>query len=339
MTYRIAVGHSDIAFEAEPGEAVLDAAERAGYSLPYSCRKGVCSSCEAGLASGTLKVGPRTVEGPQAGVLLCQGKPLSDIVIRPHRIERRNTSARRTIRARVFRIERPAPDVVCLLLRFAVSVRAKFKAGQYLRITLPNGDTRNFSMANPPQESDGVRLHIRHIPGGVFSEQILAKLKPDDELTVEVPHGEFFLREETKKPIVFIATGTGFAPIKAMIEDLMRRNEGRQATLYWGGRRSSDLYMQDLARKWAAKEDWFRFVPVLSEPDPSWRGRTGLVHKAVAEDFLDLSHHQVYACGNPVMVKVARAELATHGLPAEEFFADPFVASGQQPAELVSSGA
>jgi ferredoxin len=177
MTYRIAVAHSDVVFDAEPGETVLDAAERAGFSLPYSCRKGVCSSCEAGLASGTLKIGSQTVEGPQPAVLLCQGKPLSDVVIRPRRIERRNTAALRTIKARVFRIDRPAPDVVTLLLRFAVSVRAKFRAGQYLRILLPNGDTRNFSMANPPQESDGVRLHIRHIPGGLFSEQILASLK------------------------------------------------------------------------------------------------------------------------------------------------------------------
>jgi NAD(P)H-flavin reductase/ferredoxin len=335
MTYRIAVAHSDVVFDAEAGETVLDAAERAGFSLPYSCRKGVCSSCEAGLASGTLKIGSETVEGPQPAVLLCQGKPLSDVVIRPRRIERRNTAALRTIKARVFRIDRPAPDVVTLLLRFAVSVRAKFRAGQYLRILLPNGDTRNFSMANPPQESDGVRLHIRHIPGGLFSEQILASLKLDDELTIEIPHGDMSLRDDGGKPIVFIATSTGFAPVKSMIEDLINRNLSREVSFYWGGRRPTDLYMAELPQKWQARERWFRFVPVLSEPDPSWEGRTGHVHKAVAEDFPDLSSHQVYACGNPVMVKAARTAFVTsHQLPDEQFYADPFVASGNQPAQI-----
>jgi NAD(P)H-flavin reductase/ferredoxin len=333
MTYRIAVAHSDVTFVAEPGETVLDAAERAGFALPYSCRKGVCSNCEAGLALGTLKIGSKTVEGPQPAVLLCQGKPLSDIVIRPHRIERRNTAGPRTIKARVFRIDRPEPDVVTLLLRFAVSVRAKFRAGQYLRILLPNGDTRNYSMANPPQESDGVRLHIRHIPGGLFSEQVLASLRLNDELTLEIPHGNMSLRDETGKPIIFIATGTGFAPIKSMIEDLINRNLSRGVTFYWGGRCPADLYMADLARKWAAREPWFRFIPVLSEPDPSWAGRTGHVHDTVAKDLPDLSGHQVYACGNPVMVKAARTTFVTsHRLPKEEFYADPFVASGNPPA-------
>jgi NAD(P)H-flavin reductase len=268
-------------------------------------------------------------------VLLCQGRPLSDIVIRPHRIERRNTAARRTIKARVFRIDRPAPEVVTLLLRFAVSVRAKFRAGQYLRIVLPNGDTRNFSMANPPQESDGVRLHIRHIPGGLFSERILAKLKLGDELTVELPYGDMSLRDDAGKPIIFIATGTGFAPVKSMIGDLINRNLSREVTFFWGGRRPADLYMAGLARKWETRERWFRFVPVLSEPDPSWAGRTGLVHKAVAEDFPDLSNHQVYACGNPVMIKSARgAFITSHRLPGKEFYADPFVASGNNHAQI-----
>jgi len=187
------------------------------------------------------------------------------------------------------------------------------------------------------QESDGVRLHIRHVPGGLFSEQILASLKLDDELTVEIPHGDMSLRDDAGKPIIFIATGTGFAPIKSMIEDLINRNLSREVTFYWGGRRPADLYMADLARKWETRERWFRFVPVLSKPDPSWAGRTGRVDEAVAQDFPDLSSLQVYACGNPVMVKAARTAFVTsHQLPDEEFYADPFVASGTQ---LALSGA
>jgi NAD(P)H-flavin reductase/ferredoxin len=331
MTYQVSIGHSQITFPANADETVLDAAERAGYSLPYSCRKGVCSTCEAELRSGTVTVGSNRIEGPQAAVLLCRAKPTSDILIHPHRIERRDPSARKVITARVFRLMRPAPDVVTMLLRFPVSIRAKFKAGQYLRILMPEGDTRNFSMANPPQESDGAHLHIRHVPGGKFSEEMLAHLKLGDTLDIEIPYGEFFLREDGKKSVVCIATGTGFAPIKSIIEDMIRRGIKRPTRLYWGGRHRQDLYMAALPEKWAARTTWFSFVPVLSEPDREWQGRRGLVHHAVLEDVPDLSNCQVYACGNPLMVGSARHDFETTArLKDEQFFADRFVPSGDE---------
>jgi NAD(P)H-flavin reductase/ferredoxin len=333
MPFQVSIGHSGIKFPADADETVLDAAERAGYSLPYSCRKGVCSTCEAELRSGSVTVGSRGIEGPQAAVLLCRAKPKSDILIHPHRIERRDpsASARKVITARVFRLNLPAPDVVTMLLRFPVSIRAKFKAGQYLRILMPGGDTRNFSMANPPQESDGAHLHIRHVAGGKFSEEMLAHLKLGDTLDIELPYGEFFLREDGGKSIVCIATGTGFAPIKSIIEDMIKRRMKRPTRLYWGGRHRADLYMAELPEKWAARATWFSFVPVLSEPDPGWQGRRGLVHQAVLEDMPDLSSCQVYACGNPLMIRRARHEFeTTAGLKDEQFFADPFVPSGDE---------
>lgn len=329
MTFKVSIDKSHISFGCETGETVLDAAERAGYSLPYSCRKGVCSSCEGGLRDGVVSVGAARVAAPKDDVLFCQAKPDSDVLIHPKRIERHDPDARKTITAGVYRITRPADDVAILQLRFPAGVRARFKAGQYLRIAMPDGDTRNFSMANPPHESDGAQLHIRHVPGGRFSEGVLAMLQPGDKLEVELPYGDFYLRTGSDKPIVGLVTGTGFAPLKSMIEDLIKRGNRRPVQLYWGGRRRRDLYLTDLAAKWAARAAWFTVTPVLSEPDADWQGATGLVHHAVLRDHRDLSGAQVYACGNPVMIRQARRDFETSAaLPADQFFADPFVPSG-----------
>lgn len=326
MTFVVSIGHSDIRFPIEREETVLDAAERAGLALPYSCRKGVCTTCEAPLRTGVVAIGARAIAAPNAGVLLCRATPASDITILPHRVERRDPAARKTIDARVFRLNRPAPDVVTLLLRFPVSIRARFKAGQYLRVVMPDGDTRNYSMANAPGESDGAQLHIRHVPGGKFSEGILANLGQGATLKVEIPYGEFFLRDASDKALVLIATGTGFAPLKSIVEDLIRRDIRRPCRLYWGARTSRDLYLRDLPEKWAARHSWFSFHPVISEPEAGWCGRRGLVHAAVMEDLPDLSQHQVYACGNPTMVRSAQTDLpARCRLDSDDFFADAFV--------------
>jgi NAD(P)H-flavin reductase/ferredoxin len=326
MTYNVAIGHSDIAFPADPGETVLDAAERAGYSLPYSCRKGVCSTCEAGLRAGTVDIGSRSIAGPASAVLLCRARPKSDIIVHPRRIERRDVSGTKVIDAWVFRLKWPTEEVATLLLRFPVSIRAKFKAGQYLRVKSPDGTARNFSLANAPQESDGAQLHIRHIEGGHFSEAVLERLKLGDRLRIEIPFGDFFLREDTDRPIVCIATGAGFAPVKSMVEYLIRRESTRAVRFYWSGRQAQDLYMRELPEKWARKLPWFEFVPVLTAADASWSGRKGLVHRAVLQDVPDLSNFQVYASGNPLMIRKARADFTREaGLPEDQFFAEPFV--------------
>jgi NAD(P)H-flavin reductase/ferredoxin len=333
MTFTVAVDASGIEFPCEPGETVLDAAERAGYALPYSCRKGVCSTCEGDLRRGEVAVGSRHFAGPSDDVLLCQARPCSNVLVHVRRVQRRDPDARKTVTAKVYRINRPVEDVAILQLRFPAGIRAKFLAGQYLRIKMPDGDTRNFSMANPPHESDGVQLHIRQVPGGRFSEGVLAGLRQGDTLDVELPYGDFHLRPDSDKPVVCLATGTGFAPLKSIVEDLIRRGNKRPVHLYWGGRHQRDLYLLDLPRKWAARAGWFTFIPVLSEPDPDWNGAAGLVHHAVLRDLTDLSGWEVYACGNPLMIRHARRDFRTiAGLSDGGFFADPFVPSGNDPA-------
>jgi CDP-4-dehydro-6-deoxyglucose reductase len=222
----------------------------------------------------------------------------------------------------VHKLERLADDVVAIYLRLPANERLQFLAGQYLEFLLKDGSRRSFSMGNAPHDDELIQLHVRHVPGGQFTDHVFNRMKERDILRFEGPLGTFFLREESQKPIVFVASGTGFAPIKSVIEHALRKNIARQMTLYWGGRRPRDLYMDALARQWP-----ITYVPVISDalPEDRWNGRTGFVHRAVMQDFPDLSAYQVYACGVPVMVDAARRDFTTVcKLPEDEFYADSF---------------
>ena len=343
MTFTVRVAESGISFPCEPREFVLDAAERAGYSMPSSCRKGVCNTCEAGLVEGEVEQRGRGRRTARDGLaLMCRSQPRADLTIRPKRFERIDIFRRKTITARIFRLARPAPDVTLLTLRFPIGLRAPFKAGQYLQIIMEDGDRRNFSMANATSHNDGAELHIRHVPGGTFSVNTLSRLSVGDPLQVELPYGDFYLRA-SDRPVILLASGTGFAPIKSIIETAIHAGNRRPMHLYWGARTREDIYLAELPARWAARLAWFSFTPVLSEPSSSWTGRKGLVHDTVREDHNDLSGTDVYACGNPLMVSAAQTHFrGDHGLPDAQFFADAFVESGPsashdlQPAAISS---
>lgn len=334
MTNQIKIEGSEVAFSCEHGETVLDAATRNGIELPYSCRKGVCGNCRGLVLEGQLV--PSTAGGSaEAGIhapnehLFCHAQAASDLLIRPRSWQRIDPDARKTLQAKVFRVTQAASDVTVLQLRFAAGMRAKFLAGQYLQVVLPDGQRRSYSMANAPHESDGVQLHIRHVPGGHFSIDVLPGLKPGDFLQLELPHGDFWLREDSERPLVMVAGGTGFAPLKSIIDHMVRRKIGRPLTLYWGSRLPEGLYAQEVIARWQQGQlPDLRYVPVVSDvgDDISWRGRTGLVHEAVLADQADLSGHDVYACGAPAMVAaLRRACIEQRGLPEQRFFSDAFV--------------
>jgi CDP-4-dehydro-6-deoxyglucose reductase, E3 len=203
---------------------------------------------------------------------------------------------------------------------------------------MKNGKRRSFSLANAPHDDELLQLHVRNYLGGTFAEHVFTRMKERDILRFEGPLGTFFLREDSDKPIIFVASGTGFAPVKSILEHAfhvrnLRGNE-RQMTLYWGNRTKADLYMADLAESWQRKHDNFTFIPVLSEalPPDNWSGRTGLVHQAVLEDLDDLAGYQVYACGAPAMVEAAHKDFTKlRGLPEDEFFSDAFTVSPSEP--------
>jgi len=315
-------------FQVEDGEAVLAAALRQGFVLPYSCKNGVCGSCKGKILAGTVDYGvyhQKTLtdeEKAQGKALFCQAKPLTDLVLEARTLGAAKDIQIKKLPCRVQKMERLAEDVMVLHLKLPANEKLNFLAGQYIEFLLKDGGRRSFSMANPPHDAELIQLHVRHVAGGQFTDHVFNKMKERDILRCEGPLGTFFLREDSDKPIVFVASGTGFAPIKSVIEHALHKGIKRQMTLYWGGRRPKDLYMNDLATSWP-----FRYVPVISDalPEDNWTGRTGFVHRAVMQDIPDLSRCQVYACGVPIMVDSAKRDfIAQCKLPEEEFYADTF---------------
>ncbi len=320
------------AFQVEEGEAVLAAALRQGIMLPYGCKNGACGSCKGKVVSGSVDYGSyqrkalTDEEKAQGKALFCQAKALSDLVIEARTVAAAGDIQVRTLPCRVQRMERLADDVMALHLKLPANEKLVFLAGQYLEFLLKDGARRSFSMANAPHDAELLQLHVRHVAGGQFTDHVFGKMKERDILRFDAPLGTFFLREDSDKPIVFVASGTGFAPIKAVIEHMIHKGIARPMTLYWGGRRPKDLYMNALAEGWAA-QGHLKYVPVISDalPEDNWTGRTGFVHRAVMQDFPDLSGHQVYACGVPIMVDSAKKDfIGQCRLPEEEFYADTF---------------
>jgi CDP-4-dehydro-6-deoxyglucose reductase len=329
-------------FQVEEGEAVLAAALRQGFVLPYGCKNGACGSCKGKIVAGTVDYGvyqakALTDEEKALGkALFCQARPLTDLVIEARTIGAAKDIQVKTLPCRVQKMERVAEDVIILGLKLPANERLQFLAGQYLEFLLKDATRRSFSMGNAPHDDELLQLHVRHVAGGQFTDHVFGKMKERDILRFEGPQGTFFLREDSTKPIVFVASGTGFAPIKSIIEHAIHKGIARPMTLYWGGRRPKDLYMNALAEGWAA-QGRITYVPVISDalPEDHWTGRTGFVHRAVMQDFPDLSALQVYACGVPIMVDSARRDfIALCKLPEDEFYADSFTtqADTAQPA-------
>jgi CDP-4-dehydro-6-deoxyglucose reductase len=333
MPYQVTIQPSGHCFRVDEDEAILTAALREGFALPYGCRNGACGSCKGKLLEGRVDYGQyqdsalKPEEKTAGKMLFCVGKPRSDLVIEAREISAAKDIAAKTLPSRVQKMERRADDVMVLKLKLPASERLQFLAGQYLDFLLKDGKRRSYSIANPPHADELIELHLRHVPGGLFTDHVFSAMKEKDILRINGPLGSFFIREDSDKPMIFVAGGTGFGPIKAMLEHLFEERSPRQLVLYWGARSLKDLYMAELPARWEQGHANFSFIPVLSEPNAEdyWNGRTGYVHQAVLEDLEDLSGYQVYACGAPVMVDSARKSFTERGLPAEEFFADSFV--------------
>lgn len=342
MSFRIQIQPANREFEVQRDEAILAGAIRHGIGLPYGCRDGACGSCKSRLLEGRVVHGAHqakalTADEEAAGlVLTCCATPQTDCVIEARSVPGAGEFAVMKLPTRVLAITRPAPDVAVLRLQLPANQAFRYHAGQYVEFILAGGVRRSYSMANAPDHlgtPPAIELHIRHMPGGVFTDQVFNTLKEKDILRMEGPFGSFFLRTDSAAPIVLLASGTGFAPIKAIIEQLRANGDQRTVTLYWGCRSRADLYQHDWAEQMAREMPNLRYEPVLSEPadGDAWRGRVGLVHQAVMADWPDLSGHQVYACGAPLMVDAAQRDFVERcGLPADEFFADAFTSAADK---------
>ncbi|SDV49359.1 CDP-6-deoxy-delta-3,4-glucoseen reductase [Chitinasiproducens palmae] len=336
MSYTVTLKKSGRQFQAEADESILAAALRQGVGLPYGCKNGACSSCKAEIVAGEVDQGPHAAsalandEKTRGFALLCCANARSDVEIDVREVNGVGDVPVKKLPCRVSELVRASDDAMIVRLQLPANERLQFLAGQYLEFILKDGKRRAYSIASSPHADGPLELHIRHLPGGVFTDHVFGAMKPRDILRFEGPLGTFFLREDTDKPVVLLCSGTGFAPIKAIVEHMIFKEIRRPVTLYWGGRRKRDLYLAEAAQRWAAEHAHIRFVPVLSEPDADdgWTGRTGFVHRAVIEDLPDLAGYEVYACGAPVMVESAQRDFtAHHGLPADAFFADAFTSA------------
>lgn len=337
MTFSVTVQPSGHRFDVDDSETVLAAALRSGIGLPYGCKNGACGSCRGRVVDGRVRHDPHQASAlssedeARGFALFCSARPDSDLVIEVREVRGIGEIPIKKLPARVATLARVAPDVAIVRLQLPAAERLQYLPGQYVDIILKDGRRRSYSLAGAPGLADQVELHIRHTPGGIFTDHVFGagptQMKERDILRFEGPLGSFFLRDDSTRPIVMVASGTGFAPIKSIVEHAVVKALARPITLYWGGRRPQDLYMDDLARGWEAALPDFRYVPVVSDAtaEDAWTGRGGFVHRAVLEDFADLSAHQVYACGAPVMVDAARREFVhDRGLPDNEFYADAF---------------
>jgi len=337
MTFKITLEATGHIFNAEENEFILDAALRQGINFPYGCRSGSCGTCLGQVVSGKVEYPeglPLTVmdhEHKKGKAVFCVSVAKSDLVLDVKEIESSAEIEIKTLPARVASLRKLANDVMEMSLTLPANERLAFRAGQYIEFILRDRSRRAFSIANSPSNDETIELHLRYIKGGTFTEHVFNEMKEKAILRFEGPFGSFQISESSNRPLILIAGGTGFAPIKAMVEQLIEEGDTRPIQFYWGARAKVDLYRNDLPEKWAFQHEHINYVPVLSEPDDNWQGRTGFVHAAVVEDFAGLSGFDVYMAGPPPMVDAAKKSFSKLGLPKDCLFSDSFEFAERRP--------
>jgi len=332
MSYSVRIEPTNHVFQVEEGESVLDAALRQSVTLPYGCRGGGCGACKGQLLEGTISYpdglpGGLSEDDHNKGyALFCQAEPNSDLVIKSKEVLATNEIQVKILPGRVYEKIQLNHDVILIKLILPKTERLQFFAGQYINFLLKNGKHRSFSLANAQHDDEFIELHIRHVPDGKFTGEVFDEMKEKDMLRIEGPFGNFYLRENSDRPIILMAGGTGFAPVKGMIEHVLKVGLERPIHLYWGVRAKEDLYMDELAQSWTKQNPLIRYTPVLSDPkeEDNWTGRTGFVHAAIMEDYPDLSQYEIYGSGPPVMVYAGRDEFVKNNLDLDHYFSDAF---------------
>ncbi|MBF6630703.1 MAG: CDP-6-deoxy-delta-3,4-glucoseen reductase [Comamonas sp.] len=340
--FPITVEPSGRQFSAHDSETILAAAISAGVGLPYGCKDGACGSCKCKKLSGDVTHANysdnalSSQELADGYVLTCRATAHSPVVLVSKHVTDAHTPPIKKMPVRVAALEKLSHDVMRVQLQLPAHTVLQYFAGQYIEFILRDGSRRAYSIATAPHvqhSAPGIELHIRHMPGGLFTDHVFGGLKEKEILRVEGPFGSFYLREDSSKPLVFLASGTGFAPLKGLLTHIQHHGITRPVSLYWGGRRPEDLYQDDWVKALAAAMPHLTYVPVVSDAQPQdhWTGRSGYVHQAVLDDFADLSGHEVYACGAPIVVDSARSSYTSQrGLPKDAFFADAFTSAADK---------
>ena len=342
MSFNITVQPSGRTFTAEADETLLAAGLRQGIGMPYGCKDGACGSCKCKKISGEVTHGNHqdkalsAAEEANGFVLTCCATAHSDVVLESRQVTEEGAFPIKKMPVRVLSLEKKSDDVMVVKLQLPANDVMQYHAGQYVDFLLRDGDRRSYSMANAPHTlvagSPSIELHIRHMPGGKFTDHVFGAMKEKEIQRIEGPQGSFYLREDSTKSIVLLASGTGFAPIKAILEHMQHKGITRPTRLYWGGRRPGDLYLNDWVQAQLASMPNLTYIPVVSDalPQDGWTGRTGFVHQAVLQDTPDMSGLEVYACGAPIVVDSARADYTQAGLSNDDFYADAFTSAADK---------
>lgn len=321
----LAGGHGQ--FVVAPGETLLEAGLAAGYALPWGCRSGSCASCRVRLLEGTVRhrqipLALSQAERDAGYVLMCLAEPDSDLTLALEQPPQAETLRPRRLPARMLSRSRLSDDVLGVTLATPPVNPLRWAPGQYVDVLLPDGRRRSFSVANAPDGSGRVELHVKCVPGGAFADWV-QQLPDRAMLRLEGPLGAFWLREDSRRPLSFIAGGTGYAPVRAMLQRLRSRAAERPAELVWGARRRADLYLDAEPRCWQA-DGMLDYVPVLAEPDAGWTGHAGMVHEVLAAIRADWSGRDIYISGPPAMVQAAREQVLSAGAEPDHLYYDPF---------------
>lgn len=328
MTHRVQLAGRTTAFDVEPGESVLQAGLRHHLALPFGCQSGGCASCRVRKLDGEVEYpfAPPALSAAEveAGyILMCLARPKSDLVLDLHQPPQIESLRPRQLPCRVQSKTWLAHDVLALRLKLPKNSDFTWLPGQYIDLLIDDGRRRSFSIANAPG-CGALDLQVRVTPGGRFAHWAAHEMPERAILRFEGPLGAFYLRADSQRPMIMVAGGTGIAPIHAMLEALTRDGNARPVHLYWGVRAQRDLYLHDRLLQWAGAHDWFRYTPVLSEPEPGWDGARGLVHESVLRDWPDLRGTEAYLSGPPVMVRAGKQAFSAAGLDADHLFYDSF---------------
>jgi CDP-4-dehydro-6-deoxyglucose reductase len=332
MSFKIKVPASGHEFFAEEDETILEAALRQGVGLPYGCRNGACGKCSGEVLSGEIKYDAEALRGLakkeyDAGkTLFCQACAVSDLEIKVREIVKSSDMEIKILPCRVDKKELLTHDVMKLQLKLPETERLQFMAGQYIEFLLKDGKRRAYSIANAPHDDAYIELHIRHVPDGQFGDFVFDGLKEKTLMRIEGPLGSYYLREDSQRPIILVGGGTGFAPLKGMLEHAFHINLDRPIHLFCGARAKRDLYMDEMVKQWLKQHPNLKYTAVLSDPQEidNWQGETGFVHESVVRHYPDLSGFDVYLSGPPPMVKAGMDLFYERGLPETQIFSDSF---------------
>ena len=331
MSFKVTVPATGHEFRVEQGETILEAALRQGVGLPYGCRNGACGKCAGDIISGKItyasELSSLALEQQQQGkAMFCQACPQSDLQISVREISTSRDIEIKTLPCRVEAMQLLTHDIMKLELKLPETERLQFLAGQYIEFLLKDGKRRAFSIANAPHDDALIELHIRHVPDGQFGDYVFDGMKPKELLRLEGPLGNYYLREDSERPIILMGGGTGFAPLKGMLEHAFHIGLDRSIHLFCGVRALRDLYMDEMVKSWSEQHANLKYTPVLSEPLPedNWQGKTGFVHEAIIAAYPDLSGFDVYMSGPPPMIKAGMDAFYAHGLPESQIYSDSF---------------